>query len=99
MTAKIAVLSDCHGNAAALDAVAKAIRTERPDAVFIAGDLILNGPEPVATLDLVRELDAAGAKVVAGNTDIAVTDFDFAAAFPWMEEVPDSIREASADSV
>ena len=95
MTAKIAVLSDCHGNAAALDAVAKAIRTERPDAVFIAGDLILNGPEPVATLDLVRELDAAGAKVVAGNTDIAVTDFDFAAAFPWMEEVPDSIREAA----
>ena len=95
MSAKVAVLSDCHGNAAALEAVAKAIRAERPDAVFIAGDLVLNGPEPAATVDLVRELDAAGAKVVAGNTDIAVCDFDYAAAFPWMEDVPDSIREAA----
>jgi predicted phosphodiesterase len=95
MTAHVAVLSDIHGNAAALDAVARAVRAARPDAVFIAGDLVLNGPEPAASLDLVRELDASGALIVAGNTDIAVTDFDYAAAFPWMEEVPDSIRAAA----
>jgi len=92
---RIAVVSDCHGNAAALDAVAKAVRAARPDAVFVAGDLVLNGPEPAATLDLVRELEAAGAMVVAGNTDIAVCDFDYAAAFPWMEEVPETIRSAA----
>ena len=95
MSGRIAVLSDCHGNAAALDAVAKAVRAAKPDAVFITGDLVLNGPEPVATVDLVRELEAAGAMVVAGNTDIAVTDFDYAAAFPWMEDVPDTIRSAA----
>ena len=95
MSAKVAVLSDIHGNAAALEAVSKAVRAARPDAVLIAGDLVLNGPEPVAALDLVRELEASGALVVAGNTDVAVTDFDYAAAFPWMEEVPDSIRSAA----
>src|SRR5262245_49507286 len=84
MSGGVAVLSDVHGNAAALDAVAKAVRAAKPDAVFIAGDLVLNGPEPVAAIDLVRELEAAGASVTAGNTDIAVADFDYAAAFPWM---------------
>ena len=92
MSGRIAVISDPHGNAAALEAVSRAVRAAKPDAVFLTGDLVLNGPEPVATLDLVRELEAAGAMVVAGNTDIAVTDFDYAAAFPWMEDVPETIR-------
>ncbi|MFL5757724.1 MAG: metallophosphoesterase family protein [Chloroflexota bacterium] len=93
--ATIAVLSDCHGNAAALDAVRKAIGREKPDAVLVAGDLVLNGPQPAETLDAVRALDGDGALVVSGNTDIAVADFDYAAAFPWMEDVPDSIRAAA----
>jgi predicted phosphodiesterase len=33
--------------------------------------------------------------VVGGNTDIAVTDYDFTAAFPWMEDVPSSYRDAA----
>ena len=41
------------------------------------------------------ELDAAGALVIAGNTDIAVADGDFAAAFPWLDEVPVGHRAAA----
>lgn len=94
--ARIAVLSDVHGNAAALDAVRKALRREKPDAVLVAGDHVLNGPAPSEAIDAIRELEAAGALVVQGNTDVAVADFDFGAAFPWYPDgVPDSIRAAA----
>ena len=96
MTARVAVLSDVHGNAVALDAVRKAIRKEKPDAVIVAGDLVLNGPDPVASVDAVRELENEGAIVVQGNTDVAVADFDYAAAFPWLTDgVPDTFRAAA----
>jgi putative phosphoesterase len=96
MTARVAILSDIHGNAAALDAVRKEIRREKPDAVIVAGDLVLNGPEPAAALDGVRELEAEGAIVVQGNTDVAVADFDYTAAFPWLTDgVPDTFRAAT----
>ncbi len=94
--ARIAVLSDVHGNLVALEAVRAAIRKERPDAVMVCGDLVLNGPDPAGVVDAVRELEAEGALVVAGNTDIAVADFDYAAAFPsLMDGVPKSIRSAA----
>jgi predicted phosphodiesterase len=93
---RIAVLSDVHGNFVALEAVRAAIQKERPDAVMICGDLVLNGPDPAGVVDAIRELEAEGALVVAGNTDIAVADFDYAAAFPsMMDGVPESIRSAA----
>jgi predicted phosphodiesterase len=93
---RLAVLSDVHGNAVALDAVRKAIKAAKPDTVLVAGDLALNGPDPAAAVDGIRELEAAGALVVQGNTDIAVADFDYAAAFPWLTEgVPDTFRAAA----
>jgi putative phosphoesterase len=93
---RVVVLSDVHGNAAALAAVRASIRTERPDFVAVAGDLVLNGPEPSATVDLLREMEADGAAIISGNTDIAVADFDYAAAFPWMTDgVPDTFRAAT----
>ncbi len=96
MTARVAILSDVHGNAAALEEVRKEIRKERPDAVMVAGDLVLNGPEPSAAVDGVRELEAEGAIVVQGNTDVAVADFDYSAAFPWLTDgVPDTFRAAA----
>ena len=96
MTARIAILSDVHGNVTALDAVRRAIRATRPDFVIIAGDHVLNGPEPAATIDLIRELENEGAIVIQGNTDIAVADFDYAAAFPWVgESIPDAFRAAA----
>jgi putative phosphoesterase len=93
---RLAVLSDIHGNAPALDAVREAVRNAAPDAILVAGDLVLNGPDPAAAVDGVRELETAGALVVQGNTDIAVADFDYAAAFPWFAEgVPDAFRAAA----
>jgi putative phosphoesterase len=92
---RLAVLSDVHGNVAALDAAWKEIGRTKPDAVAVAGDLAFNGPEPAATIERLRRLEADGAVVVQGNTDVAVADFDYAAAFPWMPEVPDSFRAAA----
>jgi len=80
----------------ALEAVRKALRGEKPDSIAIAGDLALNGPDPSATIDLLREMEADGAMIVSGNTDIAVADFDYAAAFPWLTDgIPEAIQAAA----
>jgi predicted phosphodiesterase len=93
---RIAALSDVHGNLHALEAVRKAVDAARPDYVAICGDLVMNGPDPAGTLALVRELQRAGAFVTLGNTDVAVADGDYTAAFPWLSDgVPDSYRVAA----
>ena len=93
---RIALLSDVHGNLAALEAVTKQIRRERPDAVLVAGDLVLNGPDPNGAVDALRVLESEGALIVSGNTDIAVGDFDYGAAFPqYQDGVPDTISAAA----
>jgi putative phosphoesterase len=90
------VLSDVHGNVVALEAIRKALRAEKPDFVAIAGDLVLSGPDPAATVDLLQQMESEGAAIVAGNTDIAVADFDYAAAFPMMiDGVPEAIQAAA----
>ena len=88
MGIRISVLGDIHGNVAALEAALVDIAEHRPDKLFITGDLVLNGPRPGETVRRLMELDKAGAYIVAGNTDIAVADADYAAAFPWLDEVP-----------
>jgi putative phosphoesterase len=97
VSTRIAVLSDVHGNLLALEAVRKALKKEKPDVVLVAGDLVMNGPEPGATVDAIREMERDGAIVVQGNTDVAVADADYAAAFPWLLEygIPDSMRSAA----
>ncbi len=93
---RIAALSDVHGNVAALDAVLADVTREKPDRIVVAGDLVLNGPEPAAVVDALRDAAASGMAVIAGNTDVAVADFDYAAAFPWMTDgVPDAIATAA----
>ncbi|MGP1673754.1 MAG: metallophosphoesterase family protein, partial [Candidatus Limnocylindrales bacterium] len=88
--------SDIHGNATALEAVLADVAKAKPDAVVIAGDLVLNGPEPSLVVDVLRSLADDGALVISGNTDIAVADFDYSAAFPWMTDgVPDAIVDAA----
>lgn len=94
--ARIALFGDIHGNALALAAVRKAVRASKPDAVLIAGDLVLNGPEPALVIDVLRSLPPATTLIVAGNTDIAAADFDYGAAYPWMQDgVPDAIVAAA----
>lgn len=93
---RIAVLSDVHGNLIALEATLAAIRREKPDAILVAGDHVLNGPGPAGTVDALRALETEGALIVSGNTDVAVADFDFGAAFPqYADGVPDGIRIAA----
>jgi putative phosphoesterase len=92
---RLALIADVHGNVEALDAALKDIKSHRPDRIAIAGDLVMNGPRPAETLARIRALAADGALVIQGNTDIAVADGDYAAAFPWMEDVPASQRAAA----
>jgi predicted phosphodiesterase len=93
---RIAALSDIHGNAVALEAVLADVARTRPDVILVAGDLVLNGAQPGEVVDALRGLDDRGTLVVQGNTDIAVADFDYAAAYPWMTDgVPDAIQDAA----
>jgi len=93
---RIALLSDIHGNMVALEAVSAEIRRAKPDAVLVAGDLVLNGPDPNGCVDALRFLESEGALVVSGNTDIAVGDFDYGSAFPqYQDGVPDTITAAA----
>jgi predicted phosphodiesterase len=91
----LALLADVHGNLGALDAALADIRTQHVDRIVILGDLALNGPRPSETIARVMELDSDGAMVIAGNTDVAVADGDYAAAFPWLDEVTSAHQSAS----
>ncbi|HEY8799119.1 MAG TPA: metallophosphoesterase family protein, partial [Candidatus Limnocylindrales bacterium] len=97
MTALVAVLSDVHGNLAALEAVRKALKKEKPDAVIVAGDHVMNGPDPGGVVDTLREMEASGATIVQGNTDVAVADFDYSAAFPWFTDGVPDVHVAAAE--
>lgn len=63
---RVAVFSDVHGNAVALEAVLAEIARLAPDVVVFGGDLALGGPEPEAAAARVRALGVPG---VRGNTD------------------------------
>jgi putative phosphoesterase len=95
MAGRIAIVGDIHGNIAALEAALKDMKRHKPDRILVTGDLALNGPRPTEAVQRVRALEADGALVVQGNTDVAVADFDYAAAFPWMEEIPAGHRAAA----
>lgn len=69
----VAVLSDMHGNAAALEAVLADLAAQSHDATVFAGDLIMNGPRPAETLAAVRGL---GVPTVYGNTEPMITNRD-----------------------
>lgn len=88
MSLRVALVSDIHGNVSALEAALADISAANPDRIVVLGDLVLNGPRPVEAVDRVMALEEAGALVIAGNTDIAVADGDYTAAFPWLDEVP-----------
>lgn len=60
----VVLMSDIHGNLPALEAVADALPSH--DAVYVAGDLCLEGPQPAEVVDFIRE---RGWLAVMGNTD------------------------------
>jgi putative phosphoesterase len=66
---KLAIVSDVHGNLAALEALVGDLSAVKPDQVVHGGDLVLNGPHPAECLDLVRQQGWVG---IVGNTDQAL---------------------------
>lgn len=71
---RVAILSDLHGNAVALDAILEDVDAlGGVDRIVAAGDLCMDGPRPKKVLRRLREI---GAHVVRGNTDrmIALED-------------------------
>lgn len=95
MSLRLGLIADVHGNDLALESALSDIGRAGVDRIVILGDLVLNGPRPAETLTRIMALDGDGAVVIAGNTDIAVADGDYAAAFPWLDEVPAGHRLAA----
>lgn len=88
---RVAVISDIHANARALEAVLAEIEAEAPDELWCLGDVVGYGPDP----DRCCELVARHASLcLAGNHDLAVTgelsvaDFngDAAVAVRWTQQ-------------
>jgi predicted phosphodiesterase len=70
---RVAILSDIHGNAVALDAVLADLTSRGPfDKIVVAGDLVWAGPRPREVVDRVRAMRAVA---IRGNTD-AYFDID-----------------------
>jgi putative phosphoesterase len=63
---RVAVLSDIHGNLAALDAVIADLEVTSPDLIVQAGDVAVIGPRPAEVVDRLRRTSWPG---VVGNTD------------------------------
>jgi predicted phosphodiesterase len=68
---RVAVVSDIHGNLAALEAVVGDLRLTAPDLVLQAGDVAVLGPRPVEVVDRLREL---AWPALVGNTDQMLWD-------------------------
>ena len=101
---RTAVISDVHGNLAALEAVLAAVDAEAPDELWCLGDLVGYGPRPSECCALV----AARAQIaLCGNHDLAVRgaldlhEFsgDAAAAAAWTREVLTPEAGAYLDSL
>jgi predicted phosphodiesterase len=63
---RIAVISDIHGNAVALDAALADVASQGVDQIVFLGDAIQGGPQPAETVQRLRDL---ACPVVMGNAD------------------------------
>ena len=69
----VAFLSDVHGNLAALDAVLAELERLGVKQIYVAGDLLLGGEEP---LEVWQRLQALGATCTRGPSDLALAAVD-----------------------
>lgn len=91
---KLAIVSDIHGNLAALDALLADLDRERPDQVVLGGDLALNGPRPAECVAAVRERGWPG---IVGNTDQYLWDRESRPGPPRMDGIGDWTAERLGD--
>jgi predicted phosphodiesterase len=82
-------LSDVHGNLQALEAVLDELKRRAVRDVFIAGDLLLGGSEPLAVW---RKIQSAGARCVCGPSDLALARVDAQALKPREAEEIEKVR-------
>jgi predicted phosphodiesterase len=88
---RIAIISDIHGNYAALEAVLRDLDRAKPDRVINLGDQIFKGPQPAECLDALEQL---GATTIRGNTD---EFFAKGASKPQLQPVLDYALRACGD--
>lgn len=69
---RVALISDVHGNYTALQAVLADLPEQGADQTIFLGDAATIGPQPVETLDALRDLNCAA--LIMGNHDAAVLD-------------------------
>lgn len=69
LSSPTAFLSDLHGNLPALEAVLGELGARAVTRIYVAGDLLLGGAEP---LEVWRRLERVGARCVAGPSDAAL---------------------------
>ena len=70
---RIAVLSDIHANAQALEAVMSDVVNQGCEHVFCLGDIALAGPQPKAVIDYVMAQNTW--TVIQGNTDKMIAQY------------------------
>ncbi len=71
---KVAVISDIHGNAQALESVLADSQLNNCKQVWCLGDLAMAGPQPRSVLDYFMN-NAQDWVVIQGNTDKMITEF------------------------
>ncbi len=81
----MAFFSDVHGNLPALDAVLEELGRRGVKDIYVAGDLLLGGEQPV---EVFKRLSQIGAKCVRGVSDDAL-----------IQVRPDALRPTSAEQV
>ena len=83
---RVALISDMHGNAVALDAVVAELEREAVDEVVSLGDVAQGGAQPAECLQRLRELRC---RLVMGNSDEFLLDHA-----PELDLVPAERRES-----
>jgi predicted phosphodiesterase len=69
--ARLALISDTHGNDVALETVLEDIERIGVDEVVCLGDVVLGGPQPRETLE---RLHGAGIRTALGNSDVVMLE-------------------------
>ena len=96
---KIAIISDIHGNIDALNSVITDIEKEGCSKIFCLGDLVMAGPEPISTLNMIHEfMSNKNFHIIQGNTDKMLSVFSFDTYNEIMKVAPVMASAYLADS-
>jgi diadenosine tetraphosphatase ApaH/serine/threonine PP2A family protein phosphatase len=91
---RVAVISDIHGNLAALERTLESVRAEEPDKIWCLGDTVGYGPEPNECCALVAaesDITLVGNHDlgVLGELDLSTFSTEAAAAAEWTQTILD----------